>query len=890
MPTRFLRQHAASDRERFLESMLESATDYAIITLDSAGLITGWTGGAEAILGWDEAEVLGLYTDLLFTTEDRAAGIPGREIATARRRGKVAGERWHIRKDGRRFWADGSLMPLVDGDGYLKILRDRTAQRERDEATRESEAFLRSVLESSGDCIKVLDPNGRLEFMSPGGKRVMEVDDFCSIQGSYWPDFWQGEGRAAAEAAMALAHEGGVGHFLGVARTAKGSPRWWDVQVSHIPVSDGTSGKLLSISRDITQDRDRQLAIRAQNARLTLLSDMASQLIGGHDPDTVLETLFQAAAAHLGLDVCVHLTPDVRGALRLQSCVGVEPGEAARLARLDPGETICGWVAQTRQPLYLPDVQVSQDAHAREVQGLGVQAYACNPLVANGQFLGTLSFGSRMRATFSDEDHAFFRTISTYVAVIKERKRAEIELKDTEARLRLAVEATDIGIFDHDLTTGVLRWDSRTKELFGLPGETEVNYEGTFLAGLHPNDRGAADRAVQDAVDPAGPGVFDIEFRTIAPSDGETRWIAARGRAVREHGHTIRLIGTVRDITEKRQADEVLRSTVERYRLVTQATNDAIWDWDLVANHVLWNEALCTAYGYSPDDVAATGEWWIDHIHPEDRERVEQDIRAVINGSASEWSHEYRFRRASGQYADVLDRGYMVRSPTGTPVRMIGAMLDITERKRAEQQLRLLHRELGHRLKNVLTMAQAIATQTLRNAESMEAARDKLAARLVTMGRAQDVLIAGTAEEADIQMVLASALEPHDDPQADRFRLRGPKVRLNPSAALSLALLVHELATNAHKYGALSAPQGYVELNWTLTDDDQDPCLVLSWSEHGGPLVVAPSRKGFGTRLITRGLAGDVGGNVRLEYEPIGVVCTLTAPLAGLTEPHRAAS
>ena len=211
----------------------------------------------------------------------------------------------------------------------------------------------------------------------------------------------------------------------GVARTAKGSPRWWDVQVTLIPASDGASGKLLSISRDITQDRERQLAIDEQNARLKLLSDTASQLIGGCDPDTVLETLFQAAAAHLDLDVCLHLTRRCVGALRLQSCVGVAPDEAARLARLDPGETICGWVARTRQPLYLPDVQASRDAHAHEVQGLGVQAYACNPLIANGELLGTLSFGSRKRATFSDEDLAFFRTISTYVAVIKERQRAE---------------------------------------------------------------------------------------------------------------------------------------------------------------------------------------------------------------------------------------------------------------------------------------------------------------------------------------------------------------------------------------------------------------------------------------------------------------------------------
>ena len=175
----------------------------------------------------------------------------------------------------------------------------------------------------------------------------MEVDDFCTIQGSYWPDFWEGEGRAAAEAAMAVAHKGGVGHFLGVARTAKGSPRWWDVQVTLIPASDSASGKLLSISRDITQDRERQLALDEQNARLKLLSDTASQLISGCDPDIVLETLFQAAAVHLDLDVCLHLDGRCCGGAASAIMCRSWAGRGRRLARLDPGETICGWVART---------------------------------------------------------------------------------------------------------------------------------------------------------------------------------------------------------------------------------------------------------------------------------------------------------------------------------------------------------------------------------------------------------------------------------------------------------------------------------------------------------------------------------------------------------------
>jgi len=891
MPTRFLRRLAPLDRERFLESLVESATEYAIVSLDALGRITGWNSGAERIFGWSEAEVLGQDTELFFTPEDRAAGIAEREMAAARTAGQAADERWHLRKDGSLFWATGSLMPLVDDEtglfeGYLKILRDRTAQREAEEKTRQSEAFLRSVLESSGDCIKVLDLEGHLQFMSAGGQRVMEVDDVSAIQGSYWPDFWENDGRAEAVAAIEVAKKGGTSRFKGFARTAKGTPHWWDVQVTPIPGPDGTPEKLLSISRDITQEREQQLAIDEQNARLRLLAEAAGELISGHDPDTVVHTLFETITAHLDLDVFSYFTIDDQGGLKLQASSGISPEHVAGLTRLELGQAVCGTVALTRQALYQPKVQVSTAPMADIIRSLGIQAYACNPLLADGSLLGTLSFGSRTRSSFTADDLAFFETLSRYVAAIKRRQLAEHALNEAEDRLRLAVEATDIGIYDYDATTGVLRWDARTKALFGLPPEAEVTYESSFLARLHPEDRECVDQAVREALDPSGSGTFNLEYRTISLLDGVTRWIAARGIASFREGGTARLVGTVRDVTSRKEAERGLQESLERYRLVTQATNDAIWDWDLVKDQILWTEALYTAYGYDPDKVDTSGDWWILHVHPEDRDRVEQDIRSVIHGSGNEWSQEYRFMRADGQYADVLDRGYMVRSRTGAPVRMIGAMLDITERKRAEAQLRLLHRELGHRLKNVLTMVQAIASQTLRNASSLGEARDTLAARLVTMGKAQDVLIHGSVDEADITVVLNAALEAHGDDRLSRFRLRGPTLRLNSSAALSLALLVHELATNAVKYGALSVPDGYVDLVWTVIEDDRGPCLALRWSEHGGPQVVEPARKGFGTRLITRGLGGDGGGKVRLDYEPSGVVCTLTAPLAGLTGTH----
>jgi len=275
------------------------------------------------------------------------------------------------------------------------------------------------------------------------------------------------------------------------------------------------------------------------------------------------------------------------------------------------------------------------------------------------------------------------------------RERA---LAVAEERQRLAVDATGIGIFDFDPGSDDLNWDERVRELFWVAPDEPISYAGTFLLKLHPEDRDATDRAVQAALEPGGPGSFDIEYRVVDPVSGGERWLAARGRSVFRDGRAVRFVGTVRDVTVRKRAGLAVRATEERYRLVTQATNDAIWDWDLVSDHVLWNEALRTAYGYELDQVEPTGAWWLDRIHPDDRVRVEDDIHATIQGSPNEWNHEYRFRRSDGSYAEVLDRGYMVRGKRGEPIRMIGAMLDLTERKRDERRLRAMNAMLEERV------------------------------------------------------------------------------------------------------------------------------------------------------------------------------------------------
>ncbi|MEH3101861.1 PAS domain-containing protein [Sphingomonas adhaesiva] len=264
---------------------------------------------------------------------------------------------------------------------------------------------------------------------------------------------------------------------------------------------------------------------------------------------------------------------------------------------------------------------------------------------------------------------------------------ARASLAAHRERLELATRAARLGQFDYAPHQDRLEWDDRCRELFGLPPGAPVTYEGAFVAALHPDDREGAVAAVQAALDPVGSRLFDHGYRTIGLTDGVERHVRARGIVMFEGDMPVRLIGTVQDVTAERRAEAALRETEERLRLANRATNDAIWDWDLVRDQVQWNEALTSAYGHDRAGAEGSGQWWLDHIHPDDRTRIDHSIHAVIDGSASAWSGEYRFRRADGSYADVRDRGYVIRDAAGRALRMIGAMLDQTDRKDFERAL-----------------------------------------------------------------------------------------------------------------------------------------------------------------------------------------------------------
>jgi PAS domain S-box-containing protein len=309
------------------------------------------------------------------------------------------------------------------------------------------------------------------------------------------------------------------------------------------------------------------------------------------------------------------------------------------------------------------------------------------------------------------------RAVGTVIEVrgIAEEKRRETERQEVEHRFRHMADHVPVMIWVTD-AEGVATYVNRGWcEFTGQTAEEALGFG--WLEAVHEEDRGWSGETFLAANARHEP--FRLEYR-LRRADGVYRWsIDAASPRFSVAGEFLGYIGSVIDIDERHESERRLRETEERYRLALSATQDAIWDWDLQSNHVLWNEALEAAYGWAPSSVEPTGEWWLAHIHPDDQERVGHSIHAVIDGTGTSWSDEYRFLRADGSYAEVFDRGTVLRDAQGRAVRMIGAMLDQTEQKRQQAALReseLMLRSLIEAMPNMAWIAGADGTLEWLNA------------------------------------------------------------------------------------------------------------------------------------------------------------------------------
>lgn len=270
---------------------------------------------------------------------------------------------------------------------------------------------------------------------------------------------------------------------------------------------------------------------------------------------------------------------------------------------------------------------------------------------------------------------------------ITERKAAASALAESERQLRAILDALP-GIAYRCEIDSPWRMSFVSEAVRALTGYAEREFtsgQRNWGELVHVDDRKRLEAEVADAVAQGCP--YSVRYR-IVREDKEVRWVQERGKAAYDQaGRPMCLEGFVGDVHEQFLAEQRLRETEERYRLAGRATMDLIWDWDLVTDQLTWSEALDTCFGYRQEDLGSTGRWRSDKFHPDDRERILADVEKFIRSGASTYTGEYRFQRADGRFAEICDRGYVIRDANGVPVRMVGAMQDLTNRKEVERQL-----------------------------------------------------------------------------------------------------------------------------------------------------------------------------------------------------------
>jgi two-component sensor histidine kinase len=268
-------------------------------------------------------------------------------------------------------------------------------------------------------------------------------------------------------------------------------------------------------------------------------------------------------------------------------------------------------------------------------------------------------------------------------------------------------------------------------------------------------------------------------------------------------------------------------------------------------------------------------------MHPNDIEACRKD-RAHDLADSGWFEHDYRIIRPDGEVRWMCSRGNIVRRPDGIAAEAYGVTLDVTERKQAEERHELLLGELRHRVQNSLAQISVMVERSCSSTASVSALKASITGRLGAMARAHARLSRGNSKGAGLRELVKEELAPYQS--QINATVEGPDLVIIPNAAQALGMVFQELATNALKYGALSTPAGRVAVRWELSGENGATQLNLVWQEAGGPSVAAPTREGYGTRLIRNLVRHELGGQVELRLAPAGVCCEFQLPLARVTD------
>jgi PAS domain S-box-containing protein len=443
-----------------------------------------------------------------------------------------------------------------------------------------------------------------------------------------------------------------------------------------------------------------------------------------------------------------------------------------------------------------------------------------------------------------------------------------------------------IATFICDAKGTILQYNRHAAAIWGRapkPGQTHEQF--TEHLRFFEVDGAPAARALVAEVLATGSPVRDVE-RIVERPDGTRLVVSVNVDPLyNAKGELVGAVNCFLDITERKRMDAALETSrlhalEQEQRLAATYEHAAIGISEIAPDgHFLRvNEAICAMTGYSREDLLASKLF--RYTHPDDIDPDREGFRKQVAGTLEFYSVEKRFIRKDKRVIWMSVRSSPVRDAADRLLYVVRVVQDITERKAWEQRQKLLMDELNHRVKNTLATVQSLAAQTARAARTPAAFRERFEGRLIALSKAHDQLTVHHWESADLRELLSGSLAPYTGAGSERIILRGEDIVLRPRAVLTLAMAIHELTTNAAKYGALSVPGGRIEIHWQpLSGEKGRTQLRIDWIEQGGPLVAVPDQRGFGSKLIEGSIAAELGGTARMIFAPEGLRCEIVIPM-----------
>jgi len=719
------------------------------------------------------------------------------------------------------------------------------------------------------------DARGRITFYNAAARELwgcspeLGKSEFCGSWKLYWPD---GTPLPLDECPMATALEEKrpIRGMEAVAERPDGT------RVPFIPYPTplfDPSGALtggVNMLVDITDRKRDEEALARHRDEQSALYRFTDSLFRAGSPRDVYVAAMDAIERALYCERASILLFDASGVMRFVAWRGLSDDYRRAVEGHSP------WAREEKdpQPIAIEDVSSADipESLKATVKAEGIGALAFIPLLANGELIGKFM-------TYYDEPHAFGETevdlavtIARQLAFSLERRRAEDARRRAEEELSDFFENASVALHRAGPDGTILRANRRELEMLGY-GEDE--YIGRHISKFHVNPEAAADILARLS---NGEVLHNYQAQ-LRCKDGSVREVSIASSVLWDNDRFVHTRCFTRDITELKranQASHLLASIIE-------TSEDAIVSKDLDGVVTSWNRGAQRVFGYAAEEMIGKP---ILTLIPEGRDSEESEILERIRSGKRVDHYETVRRRKDGSLIDVSLAVSPLKDASGNIVGASKIARDITERKQSQVRHELLTREIHHRTQNLFAVVHAVVARSFAGKLTVKDAEEAVLSRLRSLAQTHVMLIDKQWQGADLAEVVRTEMSPY----ADRIRVEGPKLVLSAKAAQNFALALHELATNAAKYGSLSNTTGRVEIVWSVLKSNGSGSFAFRWLERNGPPVSPPTQKGFGSVVLEQVMGEYFDAPPRIEFAAGGVSYEISGALDGVTPDGHQAS